>query len=657
MIEVAGLKIFFVDFHCQWMHKGLSPLFLAGLSYLGFDAGVMVVPKTHEEINRAIKGSGSKFLAIRGQEYTYNWGHIISVGYSGKFDEGQADFRETLRKLQKKSKMVIFAHPMHLPTKSVIWDSGLTDKLLDEGLFDAIELVNSYNLKRDPELIAWYNNKIKNGSKIPITGGCDVHYLQAEKRPPCIYSPDFPPCGKNAKESDIDHQGSLRTLVIANECTEEAIVDAVKNSRTLIETDGKLFGPPELVKKLLDAGYWKAVEEDLKKRRALCIIPQGKLISGAQETYSLQICSNINKGVMVLEGKSIPFSGSELSLQIPRLGDNTDEAWIPLCIRDTESNVEMVSAINVIQPVDIDFFGIRKSRDKSPYIMFKIKNNTSQKLSGKISCTRDGIFDEFDFTAEADSETTQEIKIKKSNDLDIPNETEICVELNNGWKRNLRQSLTFTGCRYTDDPENPDWSKAEEIRMDRKEQVALGNWDGPQDASARIKLLWSTKGLHILGKVKDNIHVQPFHGGDFYQGDAIQIGIDAFLKRGKTQAPMYEFLMGLSDSGSELFCTIVPTEKSAEKYNKPMSYLPADCIKITKSEDGLIYETRIPWDWLKPFKAEENEKLGFFILLFDNDGEEYEVNSGCKSIMLWPCGPLLGWKAGTKHWAAITLIK
>jgi len=120
---------------------------------------------------------------------------------------------------------------------------------------------------------------------------------------------------------------------------------------------------------------------------------------------------------------------------------------------------------------------------------------------------------------------------------------------------------------------------------------------------------------------------------------------------------MYEFLMGLSDSGPELFCTLVPTEKSVKKYNQPMSYLPSGCIKITKSNEGLVYEGLIPWDWLKPFKPKADGQFGLFILLFDNDGEEYEVNSGCKSIMLWPGGPLLGWKAGTKHWAAITLTK
>lgn len=61
MIEAAGLKIFFMNFHCQWMNKGKSPFFHAGLSYPGFDAGVMVMSDTHEEINRAIKESGSKF--------------------------------------------------------------------------------------------------------------------------------------------------------------------------------------------------------------------------------------------------------------------------------------------------------------------------------------------------------------------------------------------------------------------------------------------------------------------------------------------------------------------------------------------------------------------------------------------------------------------
>lgn len=646
MFEIAGERIYYVDFHCQWGYKDCPAIFLAGLSYCGFDAGLMVIPETYAAIKRAVKDSGSNFIPFRGKEHLFNWGHILTMGFEGTVPS-DADFRKTLFKMKQESKLVIFAHPLHPPTRPVLWDSGQTSGLLEEGLIDAIELVNSYNYNRDKEIIAWYAKQNSHGRLIPVTGGCDVHYLQTEERPVAVYSPDFPPYGPKVTSNDIDALGSLRTLVLAEECTEAAMIDAARNCRTVIETQGRLFGPKALVEKLLDAGYWEASENELQKRRDLSLVADKKKFIAGQEINTVKIKTNLSKGCFTIAGTKNLFHGNKVDFQTPRIGA-MDEQWVPV----TASNLQgqsLTSALRVIQPIGLDIFGCRSIDDPKAQAHITVTNQKDKIISGNILAAgrrsdRQGA-PSFQGLAPGANYSCR-LPLNFTGRYDVPSKTGLTVRLTDGEERTVERKMTFIGCHYTEDG-NPDWSRAEAIKIGRKEQVAVGNWDGLEDASARIKLLWSNAGLCIRADVRDNIHCQPFHGDYLYQGDSIQIGIDSMLGRGKTQFSKHEFMTGLTDSGAELFYTAD---------GKPKTLLPDSCVTIQKETKGLIYELCIPWQWLVPLGPGKGNMFGLFILLWDNDGPEYEVATGSKSVLTWPEKIFYGWKAGTRHWAVITLL-
>jgi len=657
MIEIDGLRIFYVDFHCQWVHQDCPALFLAGLSYCGFDAGVMVVPKTHEVIEQAVAESGSRFVPFRGKEHLFNWGHVVTIGGYGPVPS-EPDFRKTLRCMQENSELVIFAHPMHPPTRPVLWDSGETPALLEEGLFDAVELVNSYNLARDPDLVAWYQDQTRQGRRIPITGGCDVHYLHAETRPPAVYTPDFPPHGTVASTDggDIDALGSLRTLVVAEECTQEAVADAVRNCRTVVETQGQLYGPAALVKKLVDAGYREASQAELQTRRDLALSSAGKLLAGAKNR-TVSTGTPLSDGRLTIGGTTHRFSGRTPDFELPTL-PGMQEHWVPVTIVDSQGH-SLTSALHVFQPVTLDVFGCRKPGDPAAYVQLEVVNQKDAPTSGKITVAGTEAENRAAAplpTLEPDATHKCLLPFGSVTDYDRRCRTRVTTRLQDGCELALDRDLTFVGCRHTDNAQNLDWSRADTIKMDSTDHVAVGNWDGPDDLSAEVRMLWSDAGLHVRAEVRDDIHVQPFHANGMFGGDCIQIGLDAPLERGNNQASMYELVMGLTDTGPELYCTIVPADDYGPGIQKARALLPDSYIGIQEKAAGLVYELCIPWKWLVPLKPIEGNMFGLFILIFDSDGPEHEVVSGSKSVMTWPDKIYGGWKAGTRRWAAITLL-
>ncbi|MDD2707462.1 MAG: hypothetical protein PHV34_05575 [Verrucomicrobiae bacterium] len=658
MLTVDGQKIFAVDFHCQWFYPQCPALFLAGLSYEGFDAGVMVVPGTYRVLREAVEQSKCAFLPIRGCEYTFNWGHVVSVGCDQPMED-QSDCGKTLAGLKRLSKLVIFAHPLHPPTRGELWDKGLAPRFLEEGLLDAIELVNSHNLRRDLDLIRWYQEQMEPGRRLPITGGCDVHYLCAGQRPPSVYTPDFPPCDPaDPKRNDIDGLGGVRTLVFAEECSEAAIVDAVKNCRTVVEAQGKLFGPPDLVRQLESGGFWEINRKELARRRQLAIRAEWRLLGGQPASLKTGAEADQYPVSVKFQGKTILFREKAFSLDMPALPDDCDEQWLPVTVSAADGQ-SLTSAVRVEQSLRVDFFGCRDAANDSSVICCKLFNRGKTPAGGTISASLEGkgaaVTRTFEGVA-AESASTVCLPMKVEDSFDLARMAALEVWMESFGVRKLSGPVTFVGCHYCREIRPSDWGQAETIRMDRRDLVGLGNWNGPDDLSAGIKLLWNEKGLHLRALVRDDIHEQPYHGGEVYQGDCIQIGIDAFMERGGTQAPMYEFLAAMTPTGPELFCTIVPSLADEKRTVRSNALLPRECIQAAPSDGAVLYELRVPWEWLSPCRPVEGTRMGMFILLFDNDGPQHEVASGAKSVMTWPVARVMGWKAGTKHWAALTLL-
>ncbi len=645
MIELAGERIFYVDFHCQWWHKECPGLFLAGLSYYGFDAALMVLPVCHNCMEKAIKESGACLLPIRGREHMFSWAHFVTWGCEEDVSSDKSNIRETLLAFKEKSRLVIFAHPCHPPTRKFLWDNGKIDSLLEEGLIDAVELVNAGNYRRDPELIEWYEKESSKGRSIPITGGCDVHHLLADTRPACVYSDDFPP------EKDIDAVATLRTLVLAEECKEEAILDAVKNCRVVIETEGKLIGPEKIVEKLLKAGYWDTSRRELQRQRELSPLLNNALLSN--QVCQVELKKPLSNSRFTINGNRLPIFGNSLEFKAPDI-DNADDHWSPVTVSDSQGYAH-TSALHIIHPIELDIFGCRNPEDLKPRVCVVVNNRKPEYVNGNII-----LVDEENGGQQGNSfkglapgaKYSCLLPLEEIKHLDVAHKFKTIVKFDAGDSRTASEDLTFVGCHHST---HLDWSKAEEIAIDRSELVASGNWDGVKDSSAAIRLLWNDAGVHIQACVQDDIHCQPRHGEGLYQGDSIQIGIEPLYERLLTPSSAYEFQTGLTETGPELFCSGVPAIYNSDVIPESNTYLPDSCANIQKIPEGLLYELHFPWQWLSPMKPNSGNIFGLFILLFDNDGQKVETISGCKSIMTWPHMKLCGWKR-PRYWAPITLL-
>lgn len=653
MIEVGGKRIYYVDFHCQWTYADCPALFIAGLSYFGFDAGLMVEPPTWEGIVDSVEKSGATFLPISGKEHHFTWGHIVSVGGEEEMVAGSSEPLEILAKMRSRSPLLIYAHPEGPPARQTLWETGKTLSLVQDGVIDAVEIVNANNYPHHKKVVEWYQKHFAEGVQIPITGGCDVHYLSAPSRPCIVYSKEFPPACPDSSKSDIDLLGGNRALVLAEECSVEAIIEAVKNCRTLVETFGNLLGPPDLVDYLLANGYWEVAARDLEERHKLALHTEHNLFSGRQSP-PLTLCEPRENARVIFAGQTMNINGSDFTVELPDIGTKSEE-WKGLTVQAADG-LSLTSALQVSSPIEMDYYGCRDEKGL-PIIKVELNNRSEIPLDGSLQISGDSEPPRtIDFSAlPPKTKKTFSIEQNPSQPLSRARPIEITIKL--AEKEIVKESrlVSYYGC-FLADADALDWDNAEVIHADHQDLVAIGKWEGPTDASAHYRLLWSSKGLHFRVRVYDDIHYQPGTGNCLWQADSLQIGIDAWLMRGGNQAPLWDFGVGLAEGGAELYCYGVPTLLRSSADAKMPGHLPAENVNIEKLADGLLYTFLLPWHWLQPLDAKMGSRFGLFLVQFDHDGPQSEGSHGCKSFVYWPHTKKVSWKAGTAHWAVVTLL-
>ena len=245
MLKLATETIFFVDTHCQWYAEDDCELFVSALSYGGYDAGIMAVPRTTPILEDILRKCRSPFLPCHGSELMFSFAHIIAMGYEGELPE-QGNPIEKLRFLRSKAALLLFAHP----GGSELLTSGRVHDCFREKLLDGFEYFNGYDFLKGDSLS---RELFQTFGYTPVAG-CDTHNPRRRKRPSAVYTPDFPPNGPTAQGNDIDTFGGVRTLVFADACTPSALADAIRHGKTLVEAGGALYGNPERIRKLEDAG-------------------------------------------------------------------------------------------------------------------------------------------------------------------------------------------------------------------------------------------------------------------------------------------------------------------------------------------------------------------------------------------------------------------
>jgi len=163
--------------------------------------------------------------------------------------------------------------------------------------------------------------------------------------------------------------------------------------------------------------------------------------------------------------------------------------------------------------------------------------------------------------------------------------------------------------------------------------------------SARASLLWDEKYLYFLAIVRDNAFSQDHTGELIWEGDSIQLGFDASLKKNKEKPGEGKYLYGLAKTKKGFETWTWPVEGKTE--NKP-----APEIKFffqSPEKDVYVYEAAIPVELLSPLEMKEGARFGFTLLVNDNDG------GGRRGWLEWTPG--IGTGFNPNYFTIFTLVK
>ncbi len=157
-----------------------------------------------------------------------------------------------------------------------------------------------------------------------------------------------------------------------------------------------------------------------------------------------------------------------------------------------------------------------------------------------------------------------------------------------------------------------------EITRSGRERVGEG-----EDLRGAVAVSWDYDYLYVLALIQDNVHAQDFSGWDFWRGDCVQIGIDPILQRGSG---------GYSGQEHEFALVYKDGESIAWRYHgrrgQHRDAMTTVKFKADRQGDGTIYEAAIPMSELMPMAPGMWPKIGFNIVVNDNDGKDDQQRKG-----------------------------
>ena len=176
---------------------------------------------------------------------------------------------------------------------------------------------------------------------------------------------------------------------------------------------------------------------------------------------------------------------------------------------------------------------------------------------------------------------------------------------------------------------SPDkWSGAQEIVLNQASQTRSGassteqmqNWGGADDLSAKIYLKWDDDNLYLGVKVKDDVHHQPYTGGNTWMGDSVQFTFDQGRAAGINSQGFSHIVMALTNDG------VIENWRVESAHGGANAAIPDDLIEtvIVRCDitNTTVYEAAISWELLGGIGmvAETGSLFGFSLLINDNDG-------------------------------------
>ena len=182
----------------------------------------------YDEAKSFVKNSGLQIMLVKGIELSrepFQLGHFSALFVKDINSIYHKDIKQALRNVHAQGGLVIHNHPAYRRTTSD--KSKLQAELYDEGLIDGVEIVND---------MTFYPKIIRRAVEedLIMLGASDIHR----------------PTSEMYKE-----QGFFRTMtfIMAKECTEKAIREALEKRRTIAYSGGQLMGEEKLLSDFFNA--------------------------------------------------------------------------------------------------------------------------------------------------------------------------------------------------------------------------------------------------------------------------------------------------------------------------------------------------------------------------------------------------------------------
>jgi hypothetical protein len=176
-------------------------------------------------------------------------------------------------------------------------------------------------------------------------------------------------------------------------------------------------------------------------------------------------------------------------------------------------------------------------------------------------------------------------------------------------------SATFLASPPVIDGDLDDWTTTPYIANETVPNAA-DEWNGASDLSATFYLGWDAENLYIAIRRTDDIFVQVSWGRYMYQGDDVEIQLDADLAGDfyTTTMSTDDFQIGLSPGNFDSL--------SPEAYRWHPRYLESWLTNVdvaaVQTSEGYTLEAAIPWSVFDVIPSTGN-RYGFAMALSDND--------------------------------------
>ena len=655
MIILDNKKVLIGGFHEHWHRIDTANVayLLSALNYYHYDFVTLMdgVDCSTQFQNEAARFT-DKIKLFPGREYACPWGHIVAVGFKNNCNEDNlyneiskiTDMDAVFKTLKKAYKMVVLAHPTYEITYREVFLTGEIDRLIDDNLIDAVNIINSTGLNHASHLplIDWYKKREIAGKRTPIVGGWDAHLIFNRVNDPDILYTD-----KNSPKGHIDTAGENRSVIIDVENNLDSIIQAVKDCRVVIEDieTGEFIGPSKHIDFLKKNCYNQKITELVEERAKIEVNTQNKWFINEEA----KITFNQDGELLYPTGRdsvkeTVVIANKPVSLQKVGLDLVRDEVGMPISFTN-QDGFESIYSVRASHPIRIDV--LPKYEEKKQYLEIKF----IVPFEGNISF-------QCDLFQEIQNITATKDKLSICVEVDVADTAPVSYTLVatnvNGVSRSFQGLVNFYGVPYFDGS----WDNVPCINIDKDDFVppeleygATEPWVGAERFSGDVQVAWTIDALLMRVDIVDDIHDQPLEGHFLYDADCVQVAFDPLYLRRGYRGHIYNYNLALTKTGPELFQMFTPDLDE----NDNIIFIPEDLslgdkyLKIEKTPKGLVYNLSLPWSMVGHEEPQAGDRMGIYIILLNS------IGNGAINNLKWPI-PIEGMWLVPKLWGTISLM-